>query len=148
MTLIRVKFQTDLRAACVSLLGSYKDEVDINLQIYPARPRTIAPPTAFIDGIREQVTYSGHLVQRRPTADLIVVHGIFDSKEAADQKDAFVDEFLDWLIDRYHEAGANTMVQIDETEDIPDFVPEWLPPAEQRTYYATRLGVGGLALTG
>ena len=27
---------------------------------------------------------------------MIVIHGIFDSKEAADQKDAFVDGFLDW----------------------------------------------------
>lgn len=148
MTLVRVKFQTDLRAACVSLLESYKDEVDINLQVYPARPRTIAPPTSFIDGLREQITYSGFLVQRRPVADIIVVHGIFDSLEAATQKDAFIDGFLDWFIDRYHEAGSNTLVGIQETEDIPDYVPGWLPPAEQRTYYATRIGVEGLALTG
>ena len=148
MTLTRVKFQRDLRAACVSLLESYKVEVNQTLQVYPARPRTVAPPTAFIDSIRELITYSGHLVQRRPVADIIVVHGVFDSKEAADQKDLFVDGFLDWFIDQYHAAGANTLVAIVETEDIPDYVDNWRPPAEQRTYYATRIGVEGLALTG
>lgn len=148
MTLTRVTFQKDVRAACVTLLESFKSEVDTNLQVYPARPRTVVPPTAFVDSIRELVTYSGHLVQRRPTADVIIVHGLFDSKEAADQKDAFVDGFLDWFIDQYHAAGANTLLAIVETDDIPDYVPGWLPPAEQRTYYATRIGVEGLALTG
>ena len=130
------------------VLESYKDEVEINLQVYPARPRTIVPPSAFVDAIREVITYSGHLVQRRPTADIIVVHGLFDSKEAADQKDAFVDGFLDWFIDQSHAAGANTLLAIIEAEDIPDYVNAWAPPAEQRTYYATRIGVEGLALTG
>ena len=75
-----------------------------------------------------------------------MIHGIFDSKEAADQKDAFVDGFLDWVVTRYHEAGANTLVGVTDTEDLPNYVPEWMPPPEQKVYYATRITLEGLAL--
>ncbi len=81
--------------------------------------------------------------QRTPTADVLVVHGLFDSKDAADQRDAFIDGFLDWTLTRYHAAGANTLIAGVEVEDIPAFVPDWQPPAEQRTYYATRIAMEG-----
>ena len=35
-----------------------------------------------------------------------------------------------------------------EAEDLPAFVPDWLPPDQQRTYYACRIAMGGLALSG
>jgi hypothetical protein len=145
----RIPFQSLMRAAAVSLLTDYAASTTppITLQVYPARPRSIAPPTGFVDAIRESITCTA-LHQRVPTADVIVVHGIFDSKEAADQKDAFVDGFVDYVMDRFHEAGANTLVAVTETEDLPDYVPEWMPPNEQRTYYATRISLEGLALSG
>ena len=31
------------------------------------------------------------------------------------------------------------------TEDIPAFVPDWLPPEQQRTYYGTQINVEGFA---
>ena len=144
---VRYAFRTALRAAAVSLLTDYKAAAGINLQIYPARPRTIAPPTAFIDAIRETITYDG-LIQRVPTAEIVVLHGLFDSKSAVDQADEFVDGFLDWVFDRYHAAGANTLVEVPDYEDLPDFVPEWLPPAEQKTYYGTRIALEGFTGTG
>jgi hypothetical protein len=140
-------FQADVRAAAVELLTDYAANAYVRLQVYPARPRSIAPPTAFVDGIRESIEYVGMtLRQRRPVADVIVIHGIFDSKEAADQKDAFVDGFLDWVTTNYHAAGSNTLVAVTETEDLPNYVPEWMPPAAQLVYYATRLTMEGLAL--
>lgn len=140
-------FQADLRAACVEMLADYAADDGIRLQVYPARPRSIAPRTAFVDIIRESIDYIGiTLRQRRPIAEVIVIHGIFDSKEAADQKDAFVDGFLDWVNTHYHEAGANTLVAVTNTEDVPDYVPSWLaPPAGTSVYYATRITVEGLA---
>jgi hypothetical protein len=147
----RIAFQTLMRAAAVTLLTDYAASVDtpLRLQVYPARPRSINPPTAFVDAIRETLPTDGSmLVRRLPIADVIVIHGIFDSKDAADQKDAFVDGFIDWTLDRLHATGSNTTVAITETEDIPDYVPEWMPPAEQRTYYATRISLEGLALSG
>ncbi len=140
-------FQADMRAAAVELLTDYASSDGIRLQVYPARPRSINPPTAFVDAIRESIEYVGIVLrQRRPVAEVIVVHGIYDSMEAADQKDAFVDGFLDWVTAEYHAAGANTTVAVSETEDLPNYVPEWMPPERQLVYYATRITLEGLAL--
>jgi hypothetical protein len=139
--------QADVRAAAAALLTAYAASADVRLQVYPARPRSINPPTAFVDGIRESIEYVGVLLrQRSPVAEVIVIHGIYDSMEAASQKDAFVDGFLDWVNANYHAAGANTLLGVTETEDLPNYVPEWLPPDRQLVYYATRITVEGLAL--
>jgi hypothetical protein len=145
----RLAFQSLVRAAAVTLLTDYAADASVKLQVYPARPRTIAPPTAFVDLVRETIDYTG-LRQRHPIAEVVVVHGIFDSKEAADQKDAFVDGFVDWVYDRIHTAGGDTTVGVVETEDLPNYVPEWIAPeaAGVRTYYATRIALEGLALEG
>jgi hypothetical protein len=145
----RYALQTAVRAAAVSLLTDYAASTSppVRMQIYPARPRSVSPPTGFVDALREAVTHTG-LNQRTVSADVIVVHAIFDSKDAADQKDAFVDGFVDWSLDHLGEAGANTVLTLVATEDIPDYVPEWLPPEQQRTYYATRISLEGLALEG
>ena len=141
-----MSFRTDLRAACVQLLTDYKTDANIKLQVYPGRPRSIAPPTAFVDTIREAIAYSGPTqYQRTPTAEVIVLHALFDSKEAVDQADAFVDGFLEWVVDRYDAADENTTIGITEVDDDPTYVPDWLPPAEQKTYYATRISVEGYA---
>ena len=138
-------FQADVRLAAVELLTDYAATAGVKLQVYPARPRSIAPPTAFVDLIRESIDYIG-LRQRRPVVEMVVIHGIFDSKEAADQKDAFVDGLIDWVTTRYHEAGTNTLIAITATDNLPNYVPEWKPPAEQLVYYATRITMEGLAL--
>lgn len=85
------------------------------MQVYPARPRSINPPTGFVDSIRATMVYTGPtIIQQTVTVDAIVVHGLFDSKEAADQKDAYVDGILEWQRDRVHEAGANTTIGLVE----------------------------------
>jgi hypothetical protein len=139
--------QADLRAAAAQLLTDYATSAGTKLQVYPGRPRSIFPPTAFVDVIRETIEYVGvTLRQRRPTAEVVVIHSDIDSKGAADQKDAFVDAFLDWVTDRYHAVGSNTLVAVTETEDLPNYVPEWMPPEQQLVYYATRITLEGLAL--
>lgn len=140
-------FQADIRAASVALLTAYAQDASIKLQVYPGRPKSIYPPSAFVDAIRESIIYTGVLLrQRRPTVDVIVVHGIFDSMEAVNQKDVFVDGFLDWATANYHAAGGNTLVGVTETEDLPNWFPDWLPPERQVVYYATRIVLEGLAL--
>lgn len=139
-------FRADVRAAAADLLTAYAASVNVRLQVYPARPRSIAPPTAFVDGIRDSIEHVGiTLRQRKPIADVIVVHGVFDSLEAATQADAFVDGFLDWVAVNYHAAGANTLVAVTDTEDLPEWVPTWMPPAQQVVYYATRIAMEGYA---
>jgi hypothetical protein len=139
-------FRADVRAAAVAFLTDYAADANLRLQIYPARPRSIHTPTAFIDNIREARNYTGPtLVQRTPTVEIIVLHGLFDSKDAVDQGDAFVDGFLAWVDARPHQAGGSTTVGAVSTEDIPTFVPDWLPPALQDTYYATQIDLEGFA---
>lgn len=138
--------QAAMRAAAVDLLTDFAADVGIGLQVYPGRPRSIHAPTAFVDRITETIEYLGPTIQQRtPRADVVVLHGLFDSKDAAEQKDAFVDDFLDWVTDRYHEAGANTLIAVTATEDVPDYVNDWMPPEQQRTWYATRITLEGFA---
>lgn len=138
--------QADARAAAVDFLTDYSTDTpgmgpqNSKMQVYPARPRSIFPPTGFVDAIRSTLDYTGPtLIQQTVIVEAIVVHGLFDSKEAADQKDAFVDGLIEWQRTRPHEAGANTTIGLVSTEDLPNFVPDWIAPQEQKTYYATRL---------
>lgn len=146
MVVTRIAFRTEMRAACVTLLEDYAEAMMTRLQVYPGRPRSINPPTAFVDSISEDYEYSNvSWRMRTATVDLIVLHGNFDSKEAVDQADAFADGFLDWATDHLHAAGANTVLGIVNVTDDPTYVPDWLVPAEQRTYYGTRISVEGRA---
>lgn len=147
MTATRIPFQSLMRQASVAFLTDYKNDVGVRMQVYPGRPRSINPPTGFVDLIRERISYTG-LNQRIPQAEIIVIHGLFDSAEAVAQKDAFVDGFIDWSLDRLHQANANTLVAVVETTDVPDYVNDWMPPVEQKTFYASRITLEGLALTG
>jgi hypothetical protein len=143
----RVAFQSLMRAAAVTLLEEYAADAMTQLQCYRARPRSIFPPTAFVDALNERIDYTA-LHQRRPIAEVIVVHGLFDSGEAADQRDVFVDGFVEWVFDRIHAAHANTSIAVTGLEDLPSYVPDWMRPEEQKTYYATRIELEGLALSG
>jgi hypothetical protein len=146
----RYAMRQAVRAAAVELLTDYAAAAApvVTLQVYAGRPRTIYPPTAFVDAINEpEITYTG-LRQRRPQAEIILVHAVYDSLEAVTQADQFTDEFLDWVTDNAAAAGPATLVSISSIEDIPAFVPEWMPEDEQRTYYATRLVLEGLVLDG
>jgi hypothetical protein len=144
---VRTNFRSEVRQATVDLLEQYKAFAALDhLQVYRARPASLFPPTAFIDRISERVEYRGPARRRRvPTVQLIVLHGLFDSGEAADNGDTFVDGFLNWVVDRYHAAGSNTLLNVVGTEDDPTWSPVWLPN-NQRAYYATLIALEGLAL--
>lgn len=147
MVVTRIPFSAAVRAAAVSLLEGYRDEADIKLQIYRARPASLNPPAAFIDRMLERADYPSSVTwrQRYPRAEVIVLHGLFDSGEAVDQRDTFVDGFMDYVTDRVHEAGANTTIALVLVEDIPVYVPDWVRPELQRSYFGTRLTLEGFA---
>jgi len=141
-----ISFREALRSAAVTMLRDYAIEFGLKLQVYPGRPRTIVTPTAFVDRISESILYLGPTSkQRTPTLQIVVLHGQFDSADSAQQADQFVDTFLDWVTERYHAAGANTLVAVTATEDDPTYVPDWQPPDVQRTYFATVLTLEGFA---
>jgi len=144
-----VDVQTDYRAAVVDLLTDYAASVSLTLQIYRARPRSINPPTAFIDSMAETLEATGPmggtriLYQRTPTVEVVVVHGRFDDGVAVDQRDVFCDGFVEFAANNFHVAGANTEIQVTRIEDDPTFVPDWLPEDVRRTYYGTRITLEG-----
>lgn len=145
MVAVRFALHTGMRAAGVSLLEGWAAAGGISLQVYPGRPRTIYPPTGYIDGIGDNVAYEG-LRRRTARMEVMLIHGIYDSEEAATQKDRFVDGFIDYVTDNPYAAGAATNIEYRSSEDIPDFIPEWLPLDRQITYYATRIELEGLSL--
>lgn len=138
-----VNFRSAVRAAVVEWLEDYADQEDIPLQVYRARPRTINPPTAFIDRMTDPpIDYNGSWnFQRTTTVEVVILHGLFDGGVAVDQADAFVDGFLRFVAGDHHAAGANTLLSLMEATDEAAYVPDWIPDA--RTYFGTRITLEG-----
>lgn len=133
-------FQADVRAACIELLDDHAAAANVTLATYPGRPASIAPPHAFVDTMREEIDYSiAPILRRTVQADVILIHGTFDSAVAVAQKDAFVDGFIHYVRDNVHAAGANSTIGVVSTDDDATYVPDWLSRELQRTYYATRI---------
>ncbi len=136
-------FAAQVRTATMSLLNGTASAAGIKLQTYRGRPRDIKPPTAFIDLFRETwtdytgVIYAAHNI----TVEAIVLFGLFDSGEAVDQRDRFMDSFYEYALPLYHVAGGNSTFAVTEAVDDPTYVPDWLQPSEQRTYFSTRISL-------
>lgn len=140
--------QASMRAAAAQLLTDYAADAEIKLQVYPARPRSLFPPSGFVDSVSESIEWTGTgWPTRTVTAEVVIVHGIFDSADASAQRDAFVDGFVYWVADHFDAAGPNTDLKLTAVNDEPAWVPDW-NPANRTTndpYYATRLTLEGYA---
>jgi hypothetical protein len=141
--------QVDYRAAAVCMLTDCAAAASVKMQVYPARPMTLFPPSGFVSEMGDEtVPFPGasNLFQHTPTIEVTLVWGTFDSAEAADQRDAFVDAYHAWVRARPHEAGARTLIGPRSLNDIPVFNPDWGNEAQrQTTYYATRIVLEGFA---
>lgn len=136
-----MSIRADARAAVLSLLEdcAAAQTAPIKLSTYPGRPASIAAPHAFIDTVSEGDDYPGPLArQRSVTVEAVLLHGLFDSKSAVEQADAFMDALVDYVTDRREAAGANRTIAITSIADEPSYVPDWIR-GEQKTYYATRI---------
>lgn len=136
--------QTKARAAAVTLLRGYAASADTRLQVYPGRPRSLHPPTGFVDRISERVAYFGPTNRQRvPVVQVILLHSTFDFEDTVNQRDALVDGFLDYVNANVHAMDPNTTIGVTQTEDDPSYVPEWI--TDSGTYYATLVTLEGLA---
>lgn len=149
VTIARSRLRSAARAAAVKLLADYAAAASVRLQVYPGRPASLFPPTGFVDRITENIeSFTVRLNQRTASVDVVIVHGEFDSKEAVTHADDFADEFLDWVTDNYHAAGANTLIRVADMSDEPAWQPDWRPAnreAQDKSYYATRITLEGFA---
>jgi hypothetical protein len=138
--------QADMRAAAVTLLGAYAAAASLKLQVYPGRPRSVSAPCAFVDRMTATFETIGiSLTQTTPRCEVLVLHGLFDTKDTTEQRDAFVDGFTAYVQTQVHAAGANTLIAAVSVEDEPDFTTDWMPLEQQRTYYASRITLEGFA---
>jgi hypothetical protein len=138
--------QAEYRAAAVELLTDCATDAGVALQVYAGRPRSIYPPTAFIDSMADELTPTpgaSNLFRHVPLVTVVCVWGAFDSKEAADQRDAFVDAFHDWIRSRRDAVSGASLIGPRALADVPTFVADWLPEVEQVPYYATRIELEG-----
>lgn len=140
--------QAAYRAAVVTLLTECAANASVDLQVYRGRPASLHPPTAFIDGMgddTESFPATSTLYQHSPSIEVVCLWGLFDSGEAVDQRDAFVDAFHAWVRVAPHAAGGESLLGPRSLSDIPTFVPDWLPPERQVAYFATRIVMEGFA---
>jgi len=148
MVTVRVPFRAAMRAAAVSLLSDYVDDanLDARVQIYRTIPTTIVPPTAFVERVSENQTFSGPTQRQRfAVARVVVLWRLFSDGErgdAVDQLDAFLDGFTDWVLEHYHEPGNTEIISSARIDDDPYFVLND-PTKGVRTYYAGRVDLEG-----
>lgn len=143
-------FRTDIRAAAVALLEGYKTATTgLKLQIYPGRPASIYPPTAFVDAINEgNILYTAGPRQRSPEVQIILIQGVFDTEEATTQQDELVDGFIDFVTANKHQAGGATLVTVTQVEDLPAYIPDWLNLETPPIFYASRVTLTGFVAEG
>ena len=141
----RIPFETYMRAAAVQMLEDFAQATSTKLQIYPGRPRTLNPPTAFVESMSEDITWSPGLRQRTVRIAIRIVWGLFDSAEAVSQRDYFIDNFVDWTSDHPHAAGGTTVLEPRSIDDDPNFVADWMPPERQQSFFASTLTLEGFA---
>jgi len=144
----RVALSALTRAAVERLLRGYATGTVLHLSAFRARPTSLHLPHAFIDRMRETVTYVGPTnMQRRVLVDIVILHGLFDSGDAVDQRDRFVDGFLAYLAEHFDEIEPNTVISGVSVTDVPVYRPDWFPDDRQETYFATVVTLEGYAET-
>ncbi len=140
-------FNEDCRSAATTTLGAYASAASVDLNVYRGRPRSIKAPHAFVDRVSESVTYAaGTMMARTVSVEIVVLWGLFDSGEAVDQRDAFVDGYVAYLRSvQFTAAGPNATFAVVSSEDDPVFIPDWIAPSERNAtaYFATRIVVEG-----
>lgn len=145
MVMVRVAFETAMRRAAVELLEAYAADADIGLQVYPALPTTFRPPTAFVERMGETQTFPGPVQrQRLVRCEVVVLFRIFAEGErlaAAEQRDAFVDGFSDWVLEHFHQPGPTELISSARIEDEPQYAING--PRGVITYVAARIMLEG-----
>ena len=132
-----------LTANIEASLQAFKVASGLRLQIYPGRPRTLVPPSIWQDSRRDTISFRGardvNFMGHVMTTELVALHGLFDSAEAVSQRDAFVDGFTSYIRANRDTglAGPNSVLLSMTLNDVPNYVPDWVPERDQLVYFAT-----------
>lgn len=145
----RLPLQTNVRAGAVALVDGYRTANSLQLgQLYRARPNgSPKTPAVFIDRLVEDAdSFTREESQRVVRVAIRVVWGVYDTGEAVDQRDRFVDGFYAYVMDNGADAfGANAVLYWRSVSDDPEWKPEWLDASE--SYFMTEIVLEGQAAT-
>ncbi len=145
----RLPLQTNARAGSVQLLEGYRSAASLTTgQLYRARPtRALKLPSMWVESITEATdAFTVEESQRVVRVVLRIVWGAYDTGEAVDQRDKFIDGFYAYTMDHHDAFGANAEVYMVGTSDDPDFSPSWLTEGET-PYFMTEIFLEGRAST-
>lgn len=133
-------YQAAARAAAVELLRGCAEDAGVRLQVYRGRPASVRPPCAFVESIGTTIDpLTATVAQHRLSVTVTMVWGLFDSGEAVDQRDLLVDALHEWVRTRFHAMSGRSLFGPPATiDDLPAWVPDWLPRDAQQTYFATQ----------
>jgi hypothetical protein len=144
----RLPLQANARAGAIALVDGYRTAANLELgQLYRARPKGSPKlPCVFIDRITEGAdSFTREESQRTVLVALRIVWGVYDTGDAVDQRDRFVDGFYGHVMDNPHAFGANALVYWRAVTDNPEWTPEWLDQSE--SYFMTEITLEGFAST-
>ncbi len=144
----RLALQTAARAGTVTLVDGYRTAAGLELgQLYRARPLQIKSPSVWIDSLVENTdAFTVEESQRVVRVTLRVVWRVYDTGDAVDQRDRFVDGFYAHVMDNYHAFGANAECNWIAVSDDPDWTPEWIP-GDTESKFLTEITLEGRAST-
>lgn len=144
----RIAMAAAAREGARQLVRDYANSVALQISTFPARPTNIATPHAFVDRVRESITYVGPTnYQRRVLVDLMVLWGMFDSGEAVAQRDRFVDGFLPYVAEHFDAVAPNALISGVSVTDVPVYRPDWLEEGRVESYFGTLITLEGYAET-
>lgn len=145
----RLDLQTAVRAGAVALVNGYRTAASLDLgQVYRARPAQIKTPSAFVDRVSEDAdAFTKEEYQRVVRVGIRIVWGVYDSGQAVDQRDQFVDGFYGYVADSgYHAFGGNAECVWVGTDDDEDWRPDWIDTDDSK-YFSTLITLEGRAST-
>jgi hypothetical protein len=145
----RLALQTGARAGTVTLVEAYRTTTGLSLgQLYRGRPTQIKAPSVWIDSIVENTdAFTVEESQRVVRVTLRIVWRVYDTGDAVDQRDRFVDGFYDHVqTSGYHAFGANSECNWIGVTDDPAWTPDWIV-GDTESYFLTEITLEGRAST-
>lgn len=113
--------RAEFRAALAGILSDFKNANPLLLrQTYRARPASFAPPLAYVGLINEPSI--GHQFggqrNRDQRGSLVLVQGVYENAETADDLDVLADALITYLTSQHARVSGQTLLEPISSEDV------------------------------
>ena len=113
--------RADLRTALIGILNDFRAaNPSLIRQTYRARPATFNPPLAYVGLIQEPTIRheTGNRQVRDLRGQLVLVQGVYENAQTADNLDELADLLLTYLATQASRADATKLLQPISSEDV------------------------------